>query len=243
MISDTAMTLPKSVLNPTTKYSMYKLQNEWIKEYQARRALYIHDGNPKHRHPVLTSGKHSNGFFNNRLVIAEEHILRMAASDLLELFHQRGGNIWTVDGVVGPQTGATKLAKYLSEEIMSFTRKDCFSASPAKKESNGTKAMAFSRDELSILPGQMILPCEDALSTGGSVDRMVTAVTNAGGVTVPFILVLVNRSGLSEVDGKKIVSLIDQAMPMWMPDECPLCKQGSRAVEAAKDNWDLLTGV
>ena len=72
--------------------------------------------------------------------------------------------------------------------------------------------------------------CEDVLTTGGSVDLASTAVTNAGGTTLPFILVLVNRSGLKEVSGKKIIALIDRPMPTWAPDECPLCKEGSEAI-------------
>ena len=80
------------------------------------------------------------------------------------------------------------------------------------------------------------------LTTGGSVDRAATAVTNAGGIVLPFLLVLVNRSSLTEASGKKIVALIDRSMPMWTPDECPLCKDGSEAVRP-KDNWARLNAT
>ena len=57
----------------------------------------------------------------------------------------------------------------------------------------------------------------------------------------PFVAVLVNRSGLTEVGGKKIVALIDRPMPMWTPDECPLCKAGSEAIRAkGSENWARL---
>ena len=82
---------------------------------------------------------------------------------------------------------------------------------------------------------------EDVLTTGGSVDLTAEAVTNAGGVVLPFVIILVNRSGLTEVNGKKIVALIDRPMPMWTPDECPLCKQGSEALRPkGTENWDRL---
>jgi orotate phosphoribosyltransferase len=202
-------------------------QNYWISQYKKKSAFWIHDGNPKRPHALLTSGKHSNGFFNSRLVIPDEALLRDAASDLLELFAWKDGNVSMVEGVVGPQTGATKLAELVSGQLPSI---NCFWASPSKWNTNGVKAMVFSNEELAILPGKLILLCEDVLTTGGSVDLTATAVANAGGIVLPFVLALVNRSGLTEASGKKILALIDRAMPMWTPDECPLCKAGSEAI-------------
>jgi orotate phosphoribosyltransferase len=202
----------------------------WVQEYRTKNALWIHDGNPKRPHALLTSGKHSNGFFNSRLVIPDEVLLRDAAADLLEILVQSGGNIWEVGGVVGPQTGATKLAEFTHDEIVAQTRGNCFWASPAKNETAGEKSMVFIAEELELFPGRHVLLCEDVLTTGGSVDMAASAIANAGGVTLPFILVLVNRSGLIEVSGKRIIALIDRSMPMWTPEECPLCPQGSEAI-------------
>jgi orotate phosphoribosyltransferase len=219
-------------------------QAGWILQYRQNEALWIHDGNRNRPHALLTSGMHSNGFFNSRLVIPDEVLLRDAASDLLELFAQNGGDVSKVQGVVGPQTGATKLAEFISHQISAFNRDECFSASPAKKESAGQKSMVFSNEDLEIIPGQSILLCEDVLTTGSSVGLAETAVVNAGGTVLPFILVLVNRSGLAEVSGKKIIALIDRALPMWTPEECPLCREGSKAIRPKdkhpEDNWAAL---
>jgi orotate phosphoribosyltransferase len=214
-------------------------QDYWIDQYKRKSALWIHDGNPKRPHALLTSGKHSNGFFNSRLVIPDEALLREAASDLLELFARNGGDVYRVQGVVGPQTGATKLAELVSQQLPN----DCFFASPAKSEmEDGGKFMLFSNEELAILPGKEILLCEDVLTTGGSVSLTAAAIFFATGFTLPFVLALVNRSGLEEVNGWKIVALIDQAMPMWVADECPLCKEGSEPVRP-KDNWARLNAT
>jgi orotate phosphoribosyltransferase len=218
---------------------MFRTTNDWINQYKEKGALWIHDGNPKRPHALLTSGKHSNGFFNSRLVIPDDVLLCEAASDLLELFVQQGGDVSKVHGVVGPQTGATKLAELLSDQVMALTMDYCFFASPAKNENEGQKSMIFNDEDLGILPGSLVLLCEDVLTTGGSVDLTATAVTSAGGIALSFLLVLVNRSGLTEASGKKIVALIDRPMPMWTPDECPLCKEGSEAVRP-KDNWTCL---
>jgi orotate phosphoribosyltransferase len=223
---------------------MKRIAHDWIEQYKSKDALWIHDGNQKHPHALLTSGKHSNGFFNSRLVIPDEKLLREAASDLLELFAQQGGEISKVQSVVGPQTGATKLAELLSSEIMSCTKGECFWASPSKHEEAGKKSMVFSSEDIDMLPNQSILLCEDVLTTGGSVDLTVDAVTSAWGEVLPFILVLVNRSGLTEIGGSRIIALIDRPMPMWTPDECPLCKHGSVALRPKdNDNWAVLNAA
>lgn len=218
---------------------MHSDADGWISEYRQKDALWIHDGNLRRPHALLTSGRHSNGFFNSRLVIPDEALLRDAASDLVEKLALAGMHIGSINGVVGPQTGATKLSQLISDQIIAYTRGPCFWASPAKNESEGQKSMVFSDQDLGILPGQSILLCEDVLTTGGSADLAATAVIGAGGIVLPFILVLVNRSGLTEASGSKIVALIDRPMPTWTPDECPLCKDGSEAVRP-KDNWDRL---
>ncbi|PIQ91668.1 MAG: hypothetical protein COV70_02340 [Parcubacteria group bacterium CG11_big_fil_rev_8_21_14_0_20_39_22] len=218
---------------------MFRTSDEWIIEYQQNNALWIHDGNPKRPHALLTSGKHSNGFFNSRLVISDEVLLYDAASDLIELFDIQGGDIDEAQGVVGPQTGATKLAEFVSNQIMSFTRDDCFFASPAKILNDGKKSLVFHNYGKSLVRGSYVLLCEDVITTGGSVDLTIEAVDSVGGASMPFILTLVNRSGLTEISGREIISLIDRPMPIWTPEECPLCKQGSEAIRP-KDNWDRL---
>ena len=53
----------------------------WIGQYKQKGALWIHDGNMRRPHALLTSGKHSSGFFNSRLVIPDEVLLRDAAAE------------------------------------------------------------------------------------------------------------------------------------------------------------------
>jgi orotate phosphoribosyltransferase len=222
---------------------MTRTKEEWIEVYQQKGALWIHDGNPVRPHALLTSGKHSNGFFNSRIVISDEVLLNEAASDLLELLNNTGeAEGIPIHVVVGPQTGATKLAELLSKEIsLSYTGEGCSWASPAKKETEGKKSMVFSEEELWIMPDEYVLLCEDVLTTGGSVELADKAVTDAGGIALPLILTLVNRSGLKMIGGKMIIALIDHPMPMWESDECPLCKGGSEAIRPkGEENWALL---
>jgi hypothetical protein len=70
------------------------------------------------------------------------------------------------------------------------------------------------------------------------------AVEAVGGVALPYIAVLVNRSGKTEVGGRKFVALINREMSVWKPDECPLCKRGSAALRPkGKENWAALNAT
>lgn len=102
--------------------------------------------------------------------------------------------------------------------------------------------MIFSDEERALLANQSIALCEDALTTGRTVRRTADAVIGAGGIVLPFVLVLLNRSGLTEVNGRKIIALINRPMPTWTRKECPLCKQRSKAIRP-KDNWELLNAA
>lgn len=221
---------------------MHRDEEGWMNVYREKDAFWLHNGNPKFPHALLTSDKHSNGFFNSRLVIPDDVLMREAASDLIEKLNLQIDLKVTIEMVTGPQTGATKLAMLICDEVAGFTRSPCLWSSPAKGEIDEIKVMIFNDEDQNRLKGKSILLCEDVLTTGGSVDLTVDASVNAGGTVLPYVLVLVNRSGLKEVNGKKIIALIDREMPMWEPDDCPLCKQGSVVVRP-KDNWNVLTAL
>ncbi|MFA6314901.1 MAG: phosphoribosyltransferase family protein [Candidatus Paceibacterota bacterium] len=218
---------------------MMRSTEDWISQYQEKGAFWLHDGNPKRPHALLTRGKHSSGFFDSELVMEDSILLDEATSDLVLLLQKRDINLNNVDRVLGPSMGAITLAHDISRHI----GHNCFNhvlRAYAEKETNGnSKTMVFKRTV--IRTGEHVLVVDDVLTTGDSVGLTVTAVINAGGIVMPFIAVLVNRSGLKEVDGRKIIALIDHSMPKWMPVECPLCKEGSEAIRPKEmENWARL---
>ncbi|OGH92663.1 MAG: hypothetical protein A2563_03240 [Candidatus Magasanikbacteria bacterium RIFOXYD1_FULL_40_23] len=216
---------------------MIRTADQWEAEYKNRKALWIHNGNPRQPHPILSSGDHSNGFFNSRLVTSDSMLLHDATSDLLELFEEHRGDFWQVDGCVGPQTGATRLAQVGSVWVSEYTRRPCFFASPAKHGEGESRSMLFSKEESALLSGKTVLPWEDVVTTGASVGLMVDAVVKNGGVVLSYILALVNRSNLQAVDGRRIVALFKRPRSIEAPSNCSLCKLGSEAIYP-KDNWD-----
>jgi orotate phosphoribosyltransferase len=94
------------------------------------------------------------------------------------------------------------------------------------------------------LSGEKILLCDEVITTGESIRLAIKAVEKENAVVLPRIVALVNRSGLDEIDGRKIVALITYPMPQWHSDECPLCKVGSEAISPkVGNNWKRLNAV
>lgn len=225
---------------------MFKSAKDWKKEFEKKNALWIHGGDPKQKHVILTSGNHSNGFFYSTSIVEDYVLLNDAVSDLLfvfakNLFKDVGRELGFVDAVVGPAKGATKIAKCICEQVNAYTRGECFYASPTKALLHGKKIFEFENKDKEYLPSQNVLLCEDVVSTGGSVGLVAEAINRAGGKVLPYVLTLVNRSGLDVIGGRKIIALINHEMPIWTPAKCVLCKQGSKAIRPKGDeNWAKL---
>ncbi len=222
------------------------LRKKWIGVYQDMGALWIHDDDPSHPHAELASLKHSRGYFNSKKVVVDKQALKEAAWDLIHLFSTMGGDLELIDRVVGPATGATDLAEFLAGTIsrVRTSRRHCEWASPVKvKEADIVVGMEFNDPTNTVRPGERVLFCEDVITTGGSVGFATEACRELGAELLPFCLVLVNRSGLKEIDGKRIIALIDHPMDIWDPEDCPLCKGGSVALKPKipEGNWELLT--
>ncbi len=143
-----------------------------------------------------------------------------------------------VEGVVGPQTGAKRMSELMAPQIGYGT----WHASPAKKGTGEQKEMVFTDEEIVRIQGKTLV-CEDVVTTAGSVELTARAITRAGGEVLPWILCLVNRSGQSDINGRKIVALITRYANIWDPTTCPACAEGSIVVRQPKDNWPQLNAV
>lgn len=217
---------------------MHRTEEQWIEEYQARRALWIHDGNPCRPHALLSSGKHSSGYFNSELVIKEPKLLDQAAADVLELLEKAGLCIKDVHSVFGPAMGAVTLAHDLARHIGYKAASGCSRGYTVKTD---TGKMVLD-DRVQISPGDRVLPAEDVITTFRSVKLMTDILVERKAELLPFVGALVNRSGLSEVAGFQIVGLIVRPMGVWDPPACLLCSQGSEAIRPkAAENWARLT--
>lgn len=220
----------------------------WMRQYRAKGAFWVHD-KTKRPHVILTGEKqggkrHSGGFFNSELVMEDAHVADKAAHSLVCLLERELAkdelSLNSIDRVVGPAMGAITLAHDVARRIGSSRScpRPCLRTYAEKgTDANGNRFFVFKRSE--IRSGDRVFIVEDVLTTGESVGLVAQAVTRAAGVVLPFVGAFVNRSGLAEIEGRRVIALIDHPMPAWMPEECPLCKGGSRALRP-KENWAVL---
>jgi orotate phosphoribosyltransferase len=220
------------------------LNGAFISDFLRPQALWAHNGDAKAPHALLTKGVHSNGFFNwgavrdGDRVIAKRAIKALTWSDigLVEHFDD-------VDVVMGPQTGGTYIAQQIAHEI-------CRTWSSPRKEPlpDGTKRFVFDGNDESTgrYPEQSMrfLVCEDVITTSASVAASIVACEELQVTVLPFVLCIVNRSSLTHVGDRRIISLLDIPMQEWnVPggEVCPLCAGGSEAIRPKEgSNWQRL---
>jgi orotate phosphoribosyltransferase len=200
-------------------------------------ALWVHDGNPLRPHVVLTGGRHSDRYFNGRVVEENPILLDLVASEMVARADEAGVNIEEIDRVVGPAMGAIELAHSVARNIHRVRGKLCLSSYTEKEQDKMVFRTSY------VLPGENVLVVEDTITTGGSVGRVVDAVLAKGGAPLPFLPVISNQTGCHDVRGMKILSVVERKIETWTPEECPLCKVGSEALRPPKawSNWQRLT--
>lgn len=225
---------------PIVKSMAEMLKEEWLKVYRNCNAIWIHDGNSKRPHALLTSGMHSDGFCNTNRVAENPSTYEKAVCDLLKVFALHGEHVQNVDRVVGPAMGAITLAYIMALNInYSRPQPSCLCGYTEKENGAVSKRMVFTK--IPIETGERVLVVEDVTTTGESAHLTAIAVENAGGIALPFVLTLVNRSGLEEIHGRKIIALINHPMQTWTKEKCPLCKMGSEALPPkSAENWKHL---
>jgi orotate phosphoribosyltransferase len=218
--------------NVIDSVSLYK-EDYWIREFSRRGALWLHDGYSKSPHALLTSGKHSSGFFNSSIITGEYPRFAFEAAGSLckkiQDYHKRYKHI---DWVFGSVHGATCIANNIGVLLnisAGFTE---------KQFGEGYELMKVSK-RFSVKRDDKILMVEDVITTGGTTIRSIRSLEIDGALVLPFVASFVNRSGSEVLDGRNIISLIEKDMPIWEPLDCPLCKEGSKAI-SPKENWDEL---
>ena len=159
---------------------------DYMREYKKRGELWIHDGNPKRPHPILTSEKHGNAIF--KLKIFDDNFFSEAMDDLILILAKKISLI-EIDRVVGPETGATLMAQSLASKIECEPdrRRPCHWSSPRKLGEGKSKKLIFR--ESKQFTGENVLICDNALTTGESVELTASGIEAKGGFVLPFEVV------------------------------------------------------
>lgn len=204
-------------------------QKQWIDCLSDLGALWIHDKHPERPYALLTSGNHSNGFFNMTKVMEKPELLAQAVAEIIEQNPLEAKPDVVVGSALGAITIGHEFAKQLGAKF-AFTEKN-----------DDKTAMVLKR--FNIEKGTKVLVVEDVASTGSTTRKTIKTLEDAGAEILPTIFLLVNRSGKPDLDGKTLKALIDYPMPIWEPGKNPFTEDGQEKVPAVrpKENWDALT--
>jgi len=165
-----------------------------------------------HGHFKLTSGKHSEWYFEKIRLIEKPAALEKIV-DLLAAKIRR--EVPDFDYVVSPAYGAIAIG-FLA--ALKLGKKFAFTQRADEK-------MTI-RSGFSGLDGSRAVIVEDILTTGGSIQEVVACLRERQ-VPVAGVYVLVDRSGGAvPIEGRAVGSLLALKVEAFEPDACPFCAQG-----------------
>ncbi len=171
--------------------------------------LFKSTGALQQGHFRLTSGLHSPGYFQCAKVLQYPQYNEMLCGEIFRHFHD-----WKVELVVAPAIGGIMVGQEVARQLRT---RGVF----AERE-NGKMSL---RRGFEVKAGERVLVCEDVVTTGGSVQEVVDLVKARGGVLVG-VACIVDRSREPVNFGAEFYSLLKMDVPVYEPDDCPLCKEG-----------------
>jgi len=166
----------------------------------------------KQGHFLLTSGRHSDRF----LLSSQLTVYPQETAWILGLLAQQVQQAqWQPSVVIGPAMGGVILAYELAKAL------GC-RAMYAEKEGEG---MALKRG-FTLTAADKVLVVEDTISTGGSVQKVVDIVAQSPAELVGVAVLFDRTKGQVTFAGKPPLALLQLEMVSWLPEDCPLCRQG-----------------
>ena len=169
-------------------------------------------------HFQLTSGLHSNQYFQCAKVLQFPAYAEILCGDIAEAF--RGA---ALDAVIAPAIGGIVVAQEAGRQLRLRTM------FAERKEG----AMELRRG-FALAPGERVLVCEDVVTTGGSVQEVIDIVRRLGGrvAGVGYIVDRSNGTVRFAMDGDaKQHPVLTMDVVAYKPGECPLCARGSTPVK------------
>ncbi len=171
-------------------------------------AILREHGAIKKGHFELSSGRHTDTYLQCAVIFQYPDLTNMFALNLAEHYQDR-----RVDVVVAPAVGGIILGYALAQI---FCCRIIFTEREAGK-------MALRR-EFTISQGEKVVVAEDVVTTGASVKEVIDLVGEAGGDVVGVSSLL--SRGEKRVFQEPFYFLAEVKAESYVPEECPLCKEG-----------------
>ena len=180
-------------------------------------------------HFLLASGNHSRRYLQSAKVLEHPKKASLLTDALAEMIRESGIKI---DTVCAPALGGVLAGYELARSL------DVRSIFVEKKEGGMELRRGFE-----VAKGEKIIICEDIITTGGSALKAAQAIEALGAEVVAFAS-LANRGFCKRVGGNSeaktecslpknvpLFALDDFSFEMYAPEDCPMCKEGSRAIK------------
>jgi len=180
-------------------------------------------------HFKLSSGNHSNYYLQSAKVLENPKTANLLAQQLAKQIKQSGIKI---DTICSPALGGLIAGFALAQAL------DCRYIFAERVDGAMTIRRGFE-----IKDNEQVLICEDIITTGGSAMEAADVVESLGGEVVAFAA-LANRGFCHRQESdikvqpncklpqnKPLFALADFTFEMYPPNECPLCKTGSKAIK------------
>lgn len=162
-------------------------------------------------HFVLTSGKHSDQFFLMARAFEDPILGERLGKAVADLFRNDG-----IQTVVGPAIGGVILAYEVARSL------GCRAVFTEKTES---ATMALKRG-FRLAPGERVLVVEDAVSTGGSVQKVLDHLKEWN-VHVVGVGAVSDRTGGNVDFGLPFRAVVTFTFEHHEPESCPHCQTGT----------------
>ena len=166
-------------------------------------------------HFIGTSGRHLHGYMNKDAFLPHPHIVSALSRMFAELNKDKD-----IEAVVSPAVAGIPFSQWTAYHLSEMTGKKVLTLFTEKTPENG---QIFKRSYDKLISGKRVLVVEDTVATGGSVQKVVDAVTAAGGNIVQ-ISIVVNRDPENvneQTFGHPLSQLAVIPMPSFAEDEVP----------------------
>lgn len=180
-------------------------------------------------HFLLSSGNHSQFYLQSAKVLEDPALAGRLANELFSVIKNAGINFESVcSPALGGILAGYELARAGNKRFIFTERVD------------GQMTL---RRGFEVKKGEKFIICEDVITTGGSAVESAKIIESLGGEVVGYAA-LASRGFCKMVGGlenpapnaklpsdKPFFALGEFGFAMFTPDECPLCKSGSKAVK------------
>lgn len=180
-------------------------------------------------HFLLSSGNHSQFYLQSAKVLENPALAGKLADELFSVIKNAGINFESVcSPALGGILAGYELARAGNKRFIFTERVD------------GQMTL---RRGFEVKKGEKFIICEDVITTGGSAVESAKIIESLGGEVVGYAA-LASRGFCKMVGGlenpapnaklpsdKPFFALGEFGFAMFAPDECPLCKSGSKAIK------------